>query len=74
MVLLSSIIGLVGMTFGAIFLLYHLASLETFGVPYLSPFAANEGIDLEDSIVRAPLDRLKFRPRNLKTPNKRRQK
>ena len=36
--------------FHVIFLLYHLASMETFGVPYMIPFVASEGRDLEDSI------------------------
>lgn len=74
MVLAGGAIGIFGVSMAALFLLYHLASIETFGVPYLSPFAANEGHDFGDSFIRIPLSALKNRPTFLKTPNKRRQK
>ena len=73
LVFLSSLLGLIGMTFGVIFLLYHLASMETFGVPYMIPFVASEGRDLEDSILRVPLPNLKYRPFMLKTRDKKHQ-
>jgi len=74
MAILSSILGIFGMSIGAIFLLYHLSSIETFGVAFLSPFVASEGKDIWDSIIRAPLKLLKKRPFILRTPNERRQK
>lgn len=74
MVILSSILGLVGMTFGAILLLFKLADMETFDVPYLAPFVGNDGNDLRDSIIRPPLYMVKNRPFMLRTLNKRRQK
>lgn len=74
LVFLSSLLGLIGMTFGVIFLLYHLASMETFGVPYMIPFVASEGRDLEDSILRVPLPNLKYRPFMLKTRDKKHQR
>jgi len=71
MTALSSFTGLFGLSLGFIALLLHLASIETFGVPYLSPFAANEGDDIEvDSLFRMPVWLVKKRPRNLKTINK----
>jgi hypothetical protein len=36
---LASLAGLYGLTVGAICLLMHLAQLESFGEPYLAPFA-----------------------------------
>ncbi|NLO39814.1 MAG: spore germination protein [Ruminiclostridium sp.] len=39
------------MSMGILLLLFHLASVETFGVPYLSPFTSSEGRDLEDNII-----------------------
>ncbi len=74
MAVLASLLGLVGMSFGAILMLYALASIETFGVPYLSPYAATQGKDLKDSVFRFPLSMIKYRPSYLKTMNKRRQK
>jgi len=47
----GSIIGIFGMSMGILLLLFHLASVETFGVPYLSPFTSSEGRDLEDNII-----------------------
>lgn len=74
MVLAGGAIGIFGLGMAALFLLYHLASIETFGVPYLSPFAGNEGHDFGDSFIRIRLSALKKRPFFLKTPNERRQK
>lgn len=70
----SASMGIFGMSIGAIFLIYQLASIETFGVPYLSPYVASEGRDFEDSIIRMPLSFLKKRPFSLRSPNERRQK
>jgi spore germination protein KA len=74
LIISSSMIGLFGMCIGALLLLFDLASIETFGVPYLSPFAANEGNNLDDSIIRLPLPFIKKRLASLKTQNERRQK
>lgn len=74
MAITGSMIGIFGISIGAVFLIYHLASIETFGVPYLSPYVASEGKDLGDSIIRIPLKFLKKRPLSLRTPNERRQK
>ena len=57
-----------------IVLVYHLSTIETFGVPYLSPFVANEGKQtVEDTVIRIPLPFMKKRPSSLKTTNKKRQ-
>lgn len=74
MAITSSMMGIFGISIGAVFLIYHLASIETFGVPYLSPYVASEGRDLGDSIIRIPLSLFKKRPYSLRTPNERRQK
>ncbi|WP_010249076.1 spore germination protein [Acetivibrio cellulolyticus] len=74
MAITSSMMGIFGISIGAVFLIYHLASIETFGVPYLSPYVASEGRDLGDSIIRIPLRLLKKRPYILRIPNERRQK
>ncbi|MFR4335466.1 MAG: spore germination protein [Lawsonibacter sp.] len=41
--ILASAAGLFGLAAGCAGLIYHLASLETFGVPYLAPFTAGAG-------------------------------
>jgi len=69
----ASIAGLYGLSLGFLLVIYHLNTLETFGVPYLSPFVANEGRDMtKDTIIRVPLSLMKKRPTNLKTVNKKR--
>ncbi len=73
-VLFATVAGLYGLSLGFLLLIYHLSTLETYGVPYLSPFVADEGRDItKDTIIRAPLYLMKKRPVALKTTNKKRQ-
>ncbi|KUO77691.1 MAG: hypothetical protein APF77_13190 [Clostridia bacterium BRH_c25] len=71
-VILSSIIGIFGLTFGLIFLLYHWCKMESYGVPYLDPFVANEDEQLKDTLFRFPNNIMKNRPSSLNTNNKKR--
>ena len=73
--LLASIAGLFGVAAGAAVLIGHLASIESYGVPYLAPFAG--GMELSQTgraVVRLPLPWIKLRERMLKTPNRRKQR
>jgi len=73
-VLCATIAGLYGLSLCFLLLIYHLNTLESFGVPYFSPFAATEGKDIaKDTIIRVPLYLMKKRPSILKTTNKKRQ-
>lgn len=71
-VILTSIIGLYGLSIGALLLLIHLSKMESFGVPYLAPFVAAEDSQLQDTLVRLPFSSMYKRPVNLKTTNKKR--
>jgi len=71
-VLASSIIGLFGLTLGGLILLNHFASMETYGIPYLSPFVGQEGQQLQDSLFRFRFSSMIKRPISLKTKNRRR--
>lgn len=71
-VLVSSVIGLFGLTLGGLVLLNHFASMETFGIPYLSPFVGQDGQQLQDSLFRLPFSLQKKRPMSLKTKNRKR--
>lgn len=51
-ILLSSIIGLYGLTLGVILLIYTMSSIEVLGVPYLSPFVSNEDDVYKDTLTR----------------------
>jgi spore germination protein KA len=55
--------GLLGIMLGLILIIIHLATLRSFGVPYLSPMAPMEGVEMKDVLMRAPWWSLKTRPR-----------
>jgi spore germination protein len=61
----SAALGLLGFWLGALVALAHLASLKSFGLPYLFPFASgdvNGYSDMKDTIFRVPLFMMKKRP------------
>ncbi|AET61017.1 spore germination protein ka [Paenibacillus terrae HPL-003] len=59
---LAGFIGLYGILFGIFLIVLHLASLRSFGRPYMSPIGPYRPNDLKDSIFRFPWPRLKTRP------------
>ena len=72
---LASLAGMFGAAIGALLLICHLASLESFGVAYLTPFAANDGEQVEGhAVIRQPLPSVKLRETALKTQNRRNQR
>lgn len=74
LVLLSIIAGLFTMILGLIIILYHLCTLEIFGVPYMSPYTASEGEGLfVDSLIREPWLKAKNRPSNISPEDTKRQ-
>ncbi len=62
---LASVCGLFGLVLGSAALIYHLAGLESFGQPYLSP---------SDRVARGPLPREKWRERVRLPLNRRNQR
>lgn len=63
--LLSASLGLLGFWAGLLLALTHLASLRSFGIPYMMPFAAGElnpHTDIKDSLFRWPLFTMTRRP------------
>jgi spore germination protein KA len=62
---LAGFFGLYGIFNGVFLILIHLASLRSFGVPYLAPLAPLIASDLKDVLIRAPIWALKTRPRSL---------
>ena len=72
--ILACVGGLAGLALGCAALIYHLAGLETFGVPYLAPFTT--GVQARrghPSLFRLPLPRMKWRDGAVKTDNRRNQ-
>lgn len=68
----ASIIGMYGFTMGLFILMYQWCKIDSFGVPYLSPFIGDEEIQLQDSLFRWPLSTMKKRPTSLDVKNKQR--
>ncbi|MCL5290164.1 MAG: spore germination protein [Bacillota bacterium] len=70
--LLAGFAGFFGLFMGFILVLTHLASLRSFGVPYLSPAAPLSTGDLKDTFIRAPWWTMVRRPRVIGWKNPRR--
>lgn len=58
----SSIFGLVGIVFGLMIILLHLCKLESFGMPYFTPFAPFKLSGNKDTIIRFPIWKFIKRP------------
>lgn len=61
--ILAGALGGFGMIIGLLGVLVHMASLRSFGAPYLSPIAPLSPGDLKDVVVRAPLWMMFTQPR-----------
>ncbi|MFC4811082.1 spore germination protein [Paenibacillus sp. GCM10023250] len=59
---LSGMLGLLGLMLGIIFIVVHLCSLRSFGVPYLQPIAPMKGFELKDVLMRPPIWMQRRRP------------
>jgi len=62
LMILASMFGLIGITFGMFFVLIHLCKLECFGSPYFAPVMPLRIKDLKDTFVRLPIWSLNQRP------------
>lgn len=72
--LLAAVLGLYGIMLGVIILMVHFAKLESFGVPFASPFSGlglKDG-DLKDTLIKVPTHKLTFRPKFTFPKDKRR--
>ncbi|WP_419885970.1 spore germination protein [Paenibacillus sp. B-A-8] len=69
LIILAGCFGLYGVMLGTIVIVNHLLFLESFGVPYMTPFVPTIWKDLKDSIVRVPLWWMRSRPSFLNTPD-----
>ncbi|MEA1962075.1 MAG: spore germination protein [Bacillota bacterium] len=73
MIMMASIFGLFGFSLGMLIIIAHLASLESFGVPYFAPFAPTRFADLKDSVFRTFLWKMNQRPVSIPGQDKKRQ-
>ncbi|WP_163539574.1 spore germination protein [Gracilibacillus sp. YIM 98692] len=68
--ILAAIFGLYGIILGLIIMVLHLASLRSFGIPYLSPMAPMGIKDQKDALIRLPLWMQSRRPTYLNKQDK----
>lgn len=66
---LAGFIGLYGVLCGVFVIVLHLASLRSFGIPYMSPLGPYRAADIKDSIFRFPWPYLRTRPKENLTKN-----
>ncbi|MGI6648795.1 MAG: spore germination protein [Bacillota bacterium] len=71
--ILAATFGLFGVMLGFTVLGFHLCSLRSFGVPYLSPIAPLSLSDLKDTFIRVPYWMMLLRPRLIGYPALQRQ-
>ncbi|MFB9988891.1 spore germination protein [Bacillus benzoevorans] len=69
LLLVASFLGLYGVLLGIVYMVAHLASLRSFGVPYLAPVAPFTKENLKDIFVRFPYWAMNKRPSYLRSPN-----
>jgi len=69
---LAGFMGLYGVLCGVLFTVVHLASIKSFGVPYLSPVAPTFFTDWKDLLIRVPRPWMKTYPQMNRTMRKRR--
>ena len=68
--LLATIIGVVGICVGLIFIVAYLSDFDSYGADYLSPFAPYKTGDFKDSFFKANILSMKQRPKSFLQKNK----
>lgn len=66
-IFLAATFGLYGIVLGAIILVLHLCSLNSFGIPYMASVGPFHLSDQKDSLIRLPWTLMKTRPSYIKT-------
>lgn len=73
LIILGSVMGLYGVIFGLLIILIHLAGLQSFGVPYLTPLVHGTPGDMIKTFARPPWWMAKQRPHLLGIKERKRQ-
>lgn len=67
-------LGMIGIVGLFVYLIVYLASIDSYGAPYLAPYAPRVNSDLKDGIIMSPIQGMKKRPQSFRNYNKTRQK
>ena len=71
---IGGVIGFYGIMVGGIFIVAYLASMDSFGTPYLAPYAPSIETDKKDAIIKVNLQNMTTRPQSIPNKNKVRMK
>ena len=74
LVFFALLAGMYGIMIGLVLIIYHMCSIESFGVSYLSPLTDGNALGIFSMMLRPPLYKNKMREPDLNTPNKRNQR
>ncbi len=69
MMIVASVSGMYGIISIILFIMIHMVSLRSVGVPYLSPLAPLNLRDIQNTILHSPSSSQIYRPSFLETPN-----
>jgi len=72
--LVGGILGLYGIVLAGLALIIYLASLDSYGAPYLAPYAPYIKEDVKDGVFKSGLRQMKTRPKSIPNVNKTRAK
>ncbi|MBR5261075.1 MAG: spore germination protein [Oscillospiraceae bacterium] len=73
-VVAAIVLGLYGVMLLICFIIWHLCTIESFGIAYTSPFTDGGFGNILRAMLRPPVKKEKYRPRELKGEDKRNQK
>lgn len=60
-IILAGFLGLIGVMLAIITIIIHLATLKSFGIPYLSPISTvQKQVMMKDTLIRSPLWKMKL--------------
>lgn len=68
--IVAGVLGVFGMMMAVLFFVSYLNSLDTYGTPYLAPYAPRVKNDLQDGFLKTDLLRIKNRPESIPSNDK----
>lgn len=74
MTLLGGLLGLYGILIGVVFLFLYMSTLDSYGTPFLAPFAPHIATDGQDGLLKTPIVDITRRPKSIPNVNATRQR
>lgn len=71
--LMATVIGIVGVCVGLLFIVAYVCDLDSYGADYMSPIAPYRGKDFKDAFYKSNITNMRYRPEGIKQKNKVRQ-